>query len=198
MVFAQNASDASKAVPCASLIKSCQTAGYTENGTAGKEVWANCIGPALSNQSVPNFKPDPSQVASCTKELKSLPCAKIAEACRTGGYIGGPKKLPMFDCMLPLVQGRSVPGVRFNPADLSTCKTTMEMQIKNQPCLRVMIACKGAGYSPDEVNGQAFVRNCYIPLLNGERVVGVSIDDATAQACKLETTKSGAKINQTP
>lgn len=167
---------------CSGVVKSCETAGFVQNGPTGKDVWMNCVAPVLMGKAV--VKVDDQQVAACKADINNLPCSKLLSICKNAGYTGGPQKLAFFDCMVPLTQGVVLSGVTAPPDVLSACKAQVDSQIKQQPCLRVMLACKAGGYSPDNVNGQAFARNCYMPVLNGQTVFGVVVDPETAAACK--------------
>lgn len=191
------AQDATVKTACPDLLKLCQSAGYVENNTTGKDAWMNCIAPIISGGTLENVKPSPTMVSSCKAAIEQLPCTKVLAACQTAGYVGGPGKLPMFDCAFPLVQGASMPEVKVDPDALKTCKEIVDKQIKNQPCLRVMLACKAGGYSPDKTNGEIFVRNCYLPVLNGKHVEGVAVDAATASACKAQTASTGTLTSET-
>lgn len=172
---------------CSDLMNICQTAGYIQNGLTGKNILVNCITPLINGQEVVNVHATPAQIETCKTELNNLPCAKIFTQCRAAGFTGGPGKLAMFDCIIPLVKGLSIAGVNPDPDDFKVCKEATNKEIQSQPCLRVMLACKQAGFSPDQVNGTAFARNCYGPILDGQQVPGVYIDDATVQACAKQS-----------
>jgi len=191
------AENATMKTVCPDLLKLCHSAGYVENNTSGKDAWVNCVAPLISGGTLDNVKASPTMIASCKAGIEQLPCTKVLAACQTAGYMGGLGKLPMFDCAFPLVQGTSLPEVKVNPDDLKACKTIVDKQIKDQPCLRVMLACKAAGYSPDNTNGEIFVRNCYLPVLNGKHVENVTVDAPTAAACKAQTVKTGTLTSET-
>lgn len=182
---------------CSGLVDPCKAAGFVKDGAVGKNFMINCVIPLLSGQAVVNVTATPMQIQSCKDDVNHLPCAHIINQCQQAGYTGGPGKLVMFDCLLPLVKGKAVAGMTPAPDELKTCQDTMNQQLQAQPCLRVMMACKEAGYSPDQVNGAAFVRNCYGPLLDGSQVKGISIDAATTKACAAQS-PSGTHALQTP
>lgn len=180
------ATPATNAKPlCGDVMNLCKAAGFSENGPTGKDIWMNCVGPVISGQTP--VKATAQQIAACKADINNQPCSKVMNACKTAGFNGDPKKLVLFNCIIPLTQGTAVPGVNLPPDVLSACKTQVDKQIAEQPCLRIMIACTGAGYSPDTTNGTNFVQQCYLPTMNGQTVTGVAIDSATAAACKKES-----------
>lgn len=175
---------------CQPIVKVCEAAGFMKNAKPDKNLMLNCMQPLLEGKQVANVNAPPEQLDTCKKEISSSPCVKILNQCYSGGFTGGPKKLPMFDCLLPLINGTPVNNVTPEADDVSACKVVMQKQISNDPCLRVMIACKNAGYSPDQVNGEAFARNCFSPIVEGKQVQNVIVDDATAKACKAMSSSS--------
>lgn len=178
---------------CKALAKTCEAANFTVSGSAGKNLLLDCIKPIMSGENPPKLKINQEDIQQCKNDINSQPCAKIISQCNAAGYQGDPNKLLMFDCVFPLMKGKIIAGVNPSPEDYTACKDVIDKEIQNQPCLSVMIACKAAGYSPDAKNGQVFARNCYNPILEGQIVIGVTIDPAIAQACKNQTSQGAPK-----
>lgn len=180
-------SAATGSIPCSSLMDLCKTAGYTPT-SADKNVFTHCIAPLVSGQTIANINATPMQIQTCRTDLAGMPCSNIITQCRAAGFTGGAGKLTLFDCVFPIARGKkTIAGITATPDEVKICQDTITKQFQTTPCLKVMIACTDAGYSPDSVNGEAFARNCYGPTLDGQKVPGVSIDDASVKACAKQS-----------
>lgn len=55
------------------------------------------------------------------------------------------------------------------------------------PCIKIMEACKAAGYNkPSATEKKSLSKNCMQPVLSGEKVEGVTINQKDLDACKLK------------
>ncbi len=55
------------------------------------------------------------------------------------------------------------------------------------PCMKIMEACKAAGYNKLILNEKkSLSKNCLQPLLNEQKVEGVSVDSKDLAACKAK------------
>lgn len=63
------------------------------------------------------------------------------------------------------------------------------------PCIKLMEACKSAGYNKSILSDKkSLSKNCLQPLLNGQKVEGVTVDPKDLEACK--TKKADVKLNK--
>lgn len=57
-------------------------------------------------------------------------------------------------------------------------------------CIKLMEACKAAGYNKSILSeNKSLSKNCLQPLLNGEKVEGVTVDPKDVEACKVKKTE---------
>ena len=63
----------------------------------------------------------------------SHPCYKIAEACKSAGFVkhGAAGKDMKKDCMKPIMNGQSVSGVSADAADVQACQGKMQAHHKS-------------------------------------------------------------------
>ncbi len=62
------------------------------------------------------------------------------------------------------------------------------------PCIKIMDACKTAGYnksSPSEK--KSLSKNCLQPLLSGQKVEGVTVNQNDLEACKAKKAEVKSK-----
>lgn len=60
------------------------------------------------------------------------------------------------------------------------------------PCMPVMKACMGAGYTKGGAPGKSLMKDCVRPILAGKTVAGVNVAPADVQACQAkEAGKAG-------
>lgn len=65
---------------------------------------------------------------------------------------------------------------------------------RDSPCIKIMDACKSAGYNKSSsTDKKSLSKNCIQPLLNGQRVEGVNVDQSYLEACKLKKNEIKAK-----
>ena len=178
---------AKTAEPCSDMVNMCRGAGFVDNGPAGKGIWNYCMPTLMSGKTVGALTATPQQIEACRTDMSNQPCVKLLNQCSLVGFTGGYLKLPFFDCLVPYVQGKYIAGLNPTPAEFNACKTYIETQIRDQPCFRVMLACKAGGYSPDAMNGELFARNCFNVLLAGQTVKGVTLDPNDGIACRNQT-----------
>lgn len=78
---------------------------------------------ALSGQSArkqPCRPPSPQILQRSQQYLENIPSVPIATACNKGGYILGCSSVKMglvWECMAPLLYGKTVPGAEMPPTD---------------------------------------------------------------------------------
>lgn len=57
----------------------------------------------------------------------------------------------------------------------------------NGPCAKLVEACKNAGYNQSILSdNKSLSKNCLKPLLNNQKVEGVSVDSKDLEACKTK------------
>jgi len=62
------------------------------------------------------------------------------------------------------------------------------------PCMKIMEACKTAGYSKSILNEKkSLSKDCIQPLLNGKKVEGVNADPNDIEACKIKKAEVKSK-----
>lgn len=62
------------------------------------------------------------------------------------------------------------------------------------PCMKIMEACKAAGYNKSLlVENKSLSKNCIQPLLNAQKVEGVSVDPKDIEACKAKKAEVKSK-----
>lgn len=66
--------------------------------------------------------------------------------------------------------------------------TSFAAEKKAHPCKAVMDACKSAGFSKKDMR-----EKCIKPVVEGSKVEGVTVDDASIAACKKVAEKRKAK-----
>ncbi len=57
------------------------------------------------------------------KAIQSKPCAMIASACSKAGFSENGHKKFWFNCMKPVLLGKTVKGVTVDPAVIKACRT---------------------------------------------------------------------------
>lgn len=66
---------------------------------------------------------------------------------------------------------------------------------RDSPCIKIMDACKIAGYNKSSVaDKKSLSKDCIQPLLNGQKVDGVSVNQSDVDACKAK--KNELKIKK--
>lgn len=66
---------------------------------------------------------------------------------------------------------------------------------RDSPCIKVMDACKIAGYNKSSVTDKkSLSKDCIQPLLNGQKVEGVSVNQSDVDACKTKKNELKQKI----
>ncbi len=80
---------------------------------------------------------------------------------------------------------------------LLTILTTFAAENTEQhdsPCIKIMDACKIAGYNKSVAGDKkSLSKNCIQPLLNGQKVEGVSVNQEDVDACKLKKSEIKTK-----
>jgi hypothetical protein len=62
------------------------------------------------------------------------------------------------------------------------------------PCTKVKEACRNAGFSSGNPNGRKnLAKDCLIPLMSGQKVDGVKVDDENIEMCKAKNPHFGKK-----
>ncbi len=57
----------------------------------------------------------------------------------------------------------------------------------NGPCAKLVEACKNAGFNQSILSdNKSLSKNCLKPLLNNQKVEGVSVDSKDLEACKTK------------
>jgi hypothetical protein len=65
--------------------------------------------------------------------MPSKHCAKVAVACKSGGYtVGVGDKSFWFGCMKPLLWGKTVSGVTIDPKEVSDCRSDKITKMKEE------------------------------------------------------------------
>lgn len=60
----------------------------------------------------------------------------------------------------------------------------------NGPCAKLVEACKNAGFNQSILSeNKSLSKNCLKPLLNNQKVEGVSVDSKDLEACKSKKTE---------
>jgi len=58
------------------------------------------------------------------------------------------------------------------------------------PCMKIMAACKTAGYNKSLLNEKkSLSKDCIQPILNAKKVEGVDVDPKDIEACNLKKTE---------
>lgn len=58
---------------------------------------------------------------------------------------------------------------------------------RDSPCIKIMDACKIAGYNKTSVaDKKSLSKDCIQPVLNGQKVEGVSVNQSDVDACKAK------------
>ena len=66
---------------------------------------------------------------------------------------------------------------------------------RDSPCIKIMDACKIAGYNKTSVTDKkSLSKDCIQPVLNGQKVEGVSVNQSDVDACKAK--KNELKIKK--
>lgn len=61
------------------------------------------------------------------------------------------------------------------------------------PCIKLMEACKAAGYVKALNQKKSLSKDCLQPLLNGQKVEGVSVNPDDIEACKAKKAEVKSK-----
>lgn len=61
------------------------------------------------------------------------------------------------------------------------------------PCIKLMEACKGAGYIKSLNQKKSLSKDCLQPLLNGQKVEGVTVNADDIEACKAKKAEVKSK-----
>lgn len=65
---------------------------------------------------------------------------------------------------------------------------------RDSPCIKIMDACKSAGYNKSSsTDKKSLSKNCIQPLLNGQKVEGVNVNQSDIEACKIKKTEIKSK-----
>jgi hypothetical protein len=64
----------------------------------------------------------------------------------------------------------------------STAVAADESELRDGPCMKMLDACKA--YIKKQPNKKSLYRDCMQPLLNDEKIEGVSINSEDLKACK--------------
>ena len=69
-----------------------------------------------------------------TAAAEDSPCASIATACSTAGFVRTDVAGKQFwqDCMKPVILGKLVPGVTVDAATVQSCRMSKIEQLKNE------------------------------------------------------------------
>lgn len=54
--------------PCMAIVKACLDAGYTRDGSEGKEFWKDCMEPLIMGKKVTGITVDAKDVKACRKD----------------------------------------------------------------------------------------------------------------------------------
>lgn len=66
---------------------------------------------------------------------------------------------------------------------------------RESPCIKIMDACKIAGYNKTSIaDKKSLSKDCIQPILNGQKVEGVSVNQSDVDACKAK--KNELKIKK--
>ena len=66
---------------------------------------------------------------------------------------------------------------------------------RDSPCIKIMDACKISGYNKTSVaDKKSLSKDCIQPILNGQKVEGVSVVQSDVDACKAK--KNELKIKK--
>lgn len=87
---------------------------------------------------------------------KSGPCKKIHEACESAGFAKGKHKEGkgiMWDCMKPLMDGKTVEGVSVTAEDLEACKAAKGQRMQKKMDRMEKRMNKGKKGPPDGAPG---------------------------------------------
>lgn len=61
------------------------------------------------------------------------------------------------------------------------------------PCIKLMEACKAAGYNKSMNLKKSLSKDCLQPLLNGQKVEGVTVNADDIEACKAKKAEVKSK-----
>lgn len=65
---------------------------------------------------------------------------------------------------------------------------------RDSPCLKIMDACKFAGYNKSTSNDKkSLSKDCIQPILNGQKVEGVNVNQSDVDACKAKKNELKSK-----
>lgn len=77
----------------------------------------------------------------------------------------------------------------------SQFSSAAEPEQRDSPCIKIMDACKIAGYNKTSIaDKKSLSKDCIQPLLNGQKVEGVSVNQSDVDACKAK--KNELKIKK--
>jgi hypothetical protein len=66
-------------------------------------------------------------------------------------------------------------------------------QHQDGPCMKLMEACKSAGFSKSLKEKKSLSKSCLQPLLKGEKVEGVTVNSSDIEACKAKKAEVKSK-----
>jgi hypothetical protein len=66
-------------------------------------------------------------------------------------------------------------------------------QHQDGPCMKLMEACKSAGFSKSLNEKKSLSKACLQPLLNGQKVEGVTVNSSDIDACKAKKAEVKSK-----
>ncbi|MEQ1724220.1 MAG: hypothetical protein ABL930_13700 [Pseudobdellovibrio sp.] len=66
-------------------------------------------------------------------------------------------------------------------------------QHQDGPCMKLMEACKSAGFSKSLNEKKSLSKSCLQPLLKGEKVEGVTVNSSDIEACKAKKAEVKSK-----
>lgn len=56
---------------------------------------------------------------------------------------------------------------------------------RDKPCATIAKACLASGFARSEAPGKRFWQDCMKPVILGQAVIGVTVDSAEVQACRV-------------
>lgn len=59
-------------------------------------------------------------------------------------------------------------------------------EVVDGPCMKIMEACKSAGYNKASNKKKSLSKDCIQPILSGKAVEGVSVEAADVEACQVK------------
>lgn len=67
------------------------------------------------------------------------------------------------------------------------CLAQDSTEVVDGPCMKIMDACKNAGYNkPSSKDKKSLSKDCIQPLLAGKKVEGVNVEAADVAACQAK------------